>query len=194
MIYFSSDWHIGHNKDFLYGKRGFSTIEEHDTEIIKKCNELVQWDDELWLLGDLALGMNEREWNRVYESINCQNVHFIIGNHDTNNKIDKYIEEYGFILEGYANVMKVSKKKRLYLSHYPTVTDNFDDEIRSHTINLYGHTHQSTNFFYDNPYMYHVGVDSHNMYPVSLDQIFKDIEKEVDKHKKAVDFLKRVSK
>ena len=179
MIYFTSDWHIGHNKEFLWGKRGFHHIYEHDEAIIKNTNEIVNWDDELWILGDLALGIDEQEWNRVFHAINCQNIHFIIGNHDTDKKIDKYINEYSFILEGYANVIKYSKKKRLYLSHYPTITDNFDDEIRSHTINLYGHTHQKTNFFNNNPYMYHVGVDSHNMYPVSIEEILKDIEKKV---------------
>ena len=46
-------------------------------------------------------------------------------------------------------------------------------------INLYGHTHQKENFFNDNPYMYHVGLDAHNMYPVSIEQIIKDIEKKV---------------
>ena len=184
MIWFTSDWHIGHNKDFLYGKRGYCSIDEHDTAIIKNCNELVKPDDELWLLGDLALGINEAEWNRVYYSINCQNIHFIIGNHDTDRRMDKYIDEYGFELHGYADIMKYSKKKRFYLSHYPTFTDNFDDEIRNHVINLYGHTHQVTNFFNNNPYMYHVGVDSHHMYPVSIEQIMLYIDKKVKEREK----------
>ena len=76
-------------------------------------------------------------------------------------------------------MIKYSKTKKFYLSHYPTITDNFDDTVRSHIINLFGHTHQLTNFFNDNPYMYHVGLDSHNMYPVSIEQIIKDIEKKV---------------
>ena len=65
MIWFSSDWHIGHDKDFLYIPRGFSSIEEHDKEVLKRCNEVVTEDDELWILGDLAMGGNEKEWNRI---------------------------------------------------------------------------------------------------------------------------------
>ena len=76
-------------------------------------------------------------------------------------------------------MIKYSKRKSLYLSHYPTITDNFDDTRNHHTISLFGHTHQTTNFFNNNPYMYHVGLDSHNMYPVSIEQIFKDIDKKV---------------
>jgi calcineurin-like phosphoesterase family protein len=179
MIWFTSDLHVGHNKEFLWGDRGFPHIYAHDEAIIKNINEVVEWNDELWILGDLALGTDEQEWDRVFYNIRCKNIHFIIGNHDTDRKIDKYVDEYGFNLEGYANVMKYNKKKRFYLSHYPTITDNYDDEIRSHTINLYGHTHQKTNFFNNNPYMYHVGVDSHDMYPVSIEQIIQDIEKKV---------------
>lgn len=180
MIWFTSDWHIGHDKDFLYTPRGFSSIQEHDKEVLKRCNELVQYDDILYILGDLALGLDAIEWNRIYKAINCREVHFIMGNHDTDAKIDKYIDEYGFELEGYATILPLSKTKRLYLSHYPTIVGNFDDNKKKHTINLYGHTHQKTNFFNDNPYMYHVGVDSHNCYPVSLEQILKDIERKVE--------------
>ncbi len=193
MIWFTSDWHIGHDKDFLYKPRGFSNIYEHDEAIIKNCNQVVQWDDELWILGDLALGTNKIEWDRIFYNIRCKNVHFIIGNHDTNKKLDKYIDEYGLKLHGYADVMKVSKKKIFYLSHYPTITDNYDDKIRGHVINLYGHTHQKTNFFFDNPYMYHVGVDSHNCYPVSLEQITSDIEKEIAKADKFRKFIEGIA-
>lgn len=176
MIYFTSDWHIGHDKDFLYSPRGFSSIEEHDTEVLKRCNEIVNWDDELWILGDLALGQNEPEWNRIYCNLNCQNIHYLIGNHDTNNKMDIY-DGYGFIFEGYVTVFKYSKRYKFYLSHYPTITANFDDDHKIPFINLYGHTHQKTNFYNNNPYMYHVGLDSHNCYPVSIEDVIKDIYK-----------------
>lgn len=180
MIYFTSDWHIGHDKPFLYEPRGFTNIIDHDTAVVKKCNEIVRSDDELWILGDLALNPdNENEWNRIYYNLNCQHVHFVQGNHDSDNRIDKYINEYWFEYHGYVDVLHYSKHKTFYLSHYPTITDNFDDNKRNHVINLYGHTHQSTNFYQNNPYMYHVGLDSHNLYPVSIEQIIEDINKQV---------------
>ena len=39
-IYFSSDLHFSHNKDFIYKARGFTSIEEHDEEIIKRFNSI----------------------------------------------------------------------------------------------------------------------------------------------------------
>lgn len=47
-------------------------------------------------------------------------------------------------------------------------------------INLYGHTHQQTNFYNNNPFMYHVGVDSHNCYPISIEQISEDIHNKIN--------------
>lgn len=176
MIYFSSDWHIGHNKEFCYGARGFNSPEEMDTAILLRCNELVGIDDELWLLGDLAMSSAEKEWNRVYKSLICQNVHFIWGNHDTTNKIFRYEHEYGFIFEGMAKIMKYSKRKSFYLSHYPTIVSNHDDP--KYFYNISGHTHSKNKFDSRFPKVYNVAVDAHNCYPVSIEQIIKDLEKE----------------
>ena len=69
-IFVTSDLHIGHNKPFLYEKRGFSSIEEHDTEVLRRWNSLVSYDDTVYILGDLCMGGNEKEWNRIYHNLN----------------------------------------------------------------------------------------------------------------------------
>ena len=51
------------------------------------------------------------------------------------------------------------------------------------TLNLYGHTHQQTNFYQDMPFIYHVGLDSHNCTPVHIDQIIEDMKNKVDECK-----------
>ena len=180
MIYFTSDWHIGHNKPFLYEPRGFSSIEEHDTAILKNCNEIVNYDDELWILGDLAMGIDEHEWNRVYENLACQNIHYIQGNHETDRKMDIYDYQYFFDCHGFADIFKYSKRRIFYLSHYPTIVGNFEDG-RPAMWNLSGHTHMK-NIFYDHyPNVYNVSLDAHNNYPVSIEQIYKDILKKEGK-------------
>lgn len=42
MIFVTSDLHIGHNKEFLYKPRGFSSIEEHDKALIENWNNLIK--------------------------------------------------------------------------------------------------------------------------------------------------------
>lgn len=177
MIYFTSDWHIFHNQKFIWESRGFSSIEEHDETILLRCNEIVKPDDELWILGDLAMGGNELEWNRIFFNLKCQNVHIIEGNHDLKAKKQIYKERYNFIYEGMAQLMKVSKKRYFYLSHYPTIVDNY---LHSHEIpmwNISGHTHSTEVISSFYPCVYNVAVDAHNCYPVSLEQIKNDILK-----------------
>jgi hypothetical protein len=78
---------------------------------------------------------------------------------------------------GYAHQFKRGKLT-FYLSHYPTLTANFDEKhFNQHVINLHGHTHQQTNWLFpDNPFVYHVGMDSHNCTPVHIDEIIADIK------------------
>ena len=52
--------------------------------------------------------------------------------------------------------------------------------LKKCTCNLFGHTHQHTNFYQDIPFMYHVGVDSHNCCPVLLDKAINDMNKKVE--------------
>lgn len=94
------------------------------------------------------------------------------GNHDTEARLKAFKTNHFFedIQMGY----RLKYKKHMFiLTHYPTITANGDD-LR--VINLYGHTHQKDNFFEDRPYMYHVGVDSHNCTPVLLETIVKEIK------------------
>lgn len=35
MIYFTADLHFGHNKEFIYKKRGFNSVDEMNNKIIE---------------------------------------------------------------------------------------------------------------------------------------------------------------
>ena len=175
-IYFTSDLHLGHDKEFIYKDRGFNSIEEHDAAIIERWNDVITSEDDVYILGDLM--MNDQD--KGVENL-CKlkgRIHFITGNHDTNTKIRKYVNDCHFIQEGYSNVFKYGKY-HFYLSHYPTLTAYFDDKssIKNHIINLHGHTHSLAKFeFIDNPFVYNVALDSHDFLPVSIDQVIEDIK------------------
>lgn len=174
MDYFTSDLHIGHDKEFLWGNRGFSSIEEHDTEIIKRWNSIVKPEDNVYILGDLCMGGNEYEWNRVYKVLNGTKF-FINGNHDTINKINKYTNDYGMYDLGMACIYRYNKRKVFYLSHYPTLVANHEDT--KFFWNLSGHTHSKDPFEHKEGCVYNVALDAHNCYPVSIEQIIKEIDK-----------------
>lgn len=173
MDFFTSDLHIGHDKDFIWSPRNFSSIEEMDKEIITRWNSIVWPDDTVYILGDLCMGENEKEWDNVYKALNGHKK-FIIGNHDTNKKIEIYLNRYGMNSLGYSNIYRFNKKKQFYLSHYPTLMGNFRYE--KFLWNLSGHTHSQDKFEYGQYCIYNVAMDAHNCYPVSIEQIIKDIE------------------
>lgn len=172
MIYFTADLHIGHDKDFIWEERGFSSVEEHDKEILKRWNEVVKPEDIVYILGDLALGQNENEWDNIFYDLNG-NIFFIQGNHDTNRRISIYQARYIMNYLGAASFWKYGKKS-FYLSHYSTLVANKDD--KKFLWNLSGHTHSKNKFEYGQYHVYNVAVDAHNCYPVSIEEIIKDIK------------------
>lgn len=174
MDYFTSDLHIGHDKNFIWESRGFSSIEEHDKEILKRWNNIVSTEDTVYILGDLCMGGNEKEWNMIYHSLNGH-IKFIIGNHDTTNKIDRYENIYGMENLGLAAMYRYSKKRNFYLSHYPTLVGNYEE--KNFLWCLSGHTHSYDPFQNGKGCVYNVALDAHNCAPISIEQIIKDIEK-----------------
>lgn len=179
-IFFTSDTHFGHNRGFMYEPRGFHSIEEHDKEIIRKWNEVVSPEDTVYLLGDLMLNDNEHGMECL-KRLNG-NIKIIWGNHDTDTRKALYETLPNVEILGYATVVKIDKY-HFYLCHYPTYTSNLENgaPLSQHMINLYGHTHQhGSNFYHDIPFMYHIGLDSHNNYPVSFEQVIIDIKNEVN--------------
>ena len=168
MIWFTSDLHLNHNKDFIYEARGFNSVKVMNWTILLNLKKRVNPEDDLYILGDITLG--ELDEAKLYLSRIPGRVHFIIGNHDSNMRI-KYYEELGWINEGYATIVRKGKW-RFYLSHYPTITANFDDNNRHlPLINLFGHTHQTNTFWNDNEYMVNVGVDAHSCAPLELEEV-----------------------
>ena len=175
-IFFTSDTHFCHQPEFLWGPRGFSNVEEMNEAIIERWNKVVKPEDIVYHLGDTMLNDNEKGIE-CFKRLNGQ-IFIIWGNHDTQNRTNALFEECRHKLLGgwYAFVIKHGKHS-IYLSHYPTLTSNFDDKhFNQHVINLHGHTHQQKNWLDpNNPFMYHVGLDSHNCTPVHIDEIMTDI-------------------
>lgn len=180
MVFFTSDPHFCHDKDFVYAARGFENIDEMNAEIVRRWNERVMPDDDVYVLGDLTLGDIE-EGLRLIAKLNGY-LHIIRGNHDTDTKANRYLELPNVVSVEFATIYKY-KKAIFWLSHYPTITANYDDDKpwAQHLVCLFGHTHQISPFYEiakhtgENPYMYNVGMDAHNCTPISIEEIMSDI-------------------
>ena len=174
MVYFTSDLHFYHDKDFIWQARGFKSIDEMNAEIVRRWNEIITVNDYVYILGDLTLG-NVEEGFKLIAQLNG-NLHIIRGNHDTDKKVEKYLELPNVVTVEFATVYKY-KKAIFWLSHYPTITSNYDDDKpwAKHLVCLFGHTHQEQPFYNDNPYMFNVGMDAHNCTPISIEEIIENI-------------------
>lgn len=140
--------------------------------IIDYWNLVVKPNDTIYHLGDLCMGRPETITPIL--SRLSGNIILIRGNHDYGSR-RKIYEENGIIIKDidYLNY----KGKFFILSHMPIFNPEYavkfvgnNDEIW----NLHGHTHQYS-YFSEIPNAFHVGVDSNDMKPISLEQVWQKI-------------------
>ena len=175
-IYISSDFHFGHQREFLYVPRGFKSIEEHDNQIIENWNSVVSSEDTAYILGDLMLGDNEHGIECI-SALNG-NLKVIFGNHDTDTRAHLYEQLPNVEVLGFGARLKY-KHYHFYLSHYPTLTSNFDYDkpLKQQVINLCGHSHtKDWAADADKGLIFHCELDTNNCYPWLLDDIIENLK------------------
>ncbi len=122
-VFFTSDTHFRHNQSFIFESRGYKDRYEHDDALIAKINEVVRPEDTLIHLGDFCLNITPPEFNEILARINCQNIAYIWGNHNScirKNYEDAVTTEYGKDIEVYPYAVG----KITYLGYYGEVIVN----------------------------------------------------------------------
>lgn len=169
----TSDWHMAHAKPFIYESRGFTLSHQHDEAVILNHNSVVRPNDIVWFLGDAMLGPDQEYGLECISRLNGQ-IHMIRGNHDTDQKVAKYLTLPNVVQAGlWANMIKKGKFS-LYLSHFPCHVG--DPMLSKNGLwNLAGHTHSKDKFENGMFKCYNVALDAHNCFPCLLDDIITDI-------------------
>lgn len=169
-VFVTSDLHFAHDREFIWGARGYKSVDEMNKEQLRKFNETVSDEDEVWILGDLVLG--DIDAGLEYLKQLKGKIHVCLGNHDTARREQAY-RDMGWDVHLAARFKY--KKISFYLSHYPTITTNGTIESPTQVAwNIHGHTH-ATSQWSEHPYCYNVNVDAHNGYPVSLESLYEEI-------------------
>ena len=137
-VYFTSDTHFNHDQKFIYESRGYKNRYEHNDALITKINEVVRPQDTLIHLGDFCLNITQLEFDAILNRINCQNIAYIWGNH--NSCIRRYYEDavaaqYGRDVEVYPYAIG----KLTYLGYYKELI------VNGHMIVLHHYSHQIWN-------------------------------------------------
>ena len=182
-IYLTSDTHFGHSKNFLYEPRGFKNIYDHDNAIIKNWNEIVQPEDDVYLLGDVMLNDNDYGLSCL-KQLKGQ-IHIIRGNHCTDARIELYKTCPNVVEVCDAKWLKY-KKQMFFLSHYPCLTDNHDTDkpLSRRIVNVCGHCHTQDKWLdWDKGLIYHAEMDANGCKPISIDEILTDIKNKIEEEK-----------
>ena len=172
MIYFTSDLHFGHENIIKFCNRPFDSVEAMDKALIKNWNSAVQYDDEIYIIGDFT---NDRSnANRYLPALNGKK-YMVAGNHDKflrdfddTNYWFEWIKEYAVI---------PCKGEKFVLFHYPIAEWS---GFYSGTIHLHGHIHNRPISPSWNPSIiraFNVGVDVNDYKPVSIDDIIRRANK-----------------
>lgn len=78
--FFTADTHFGHTNVIKFCDRPFLDVEEMNNKIINTLNEYVSPEDELWILGDIAMGSIDRTLPLVSRIL--ASTVLVLGNHD----------------------------------------------------------------------------------------------------------------
>ena len=177
-IWFTSDTHYSHSNiagksvsRWQRGYRDFNSVWEMNQTLVDSINKYVKEDDVLYHIGDWSFGGIDNI-KLFRDSLICQNIHLIKGNHDDN------IE--GHQIDLFSSVQDVLTlklgKMTIFLSHY-----SHRVWLGSHksTIHLYGHSHGSIPGIGKSM---DVGVDvAYKMFgeyrPFSIDDIIRIMDK-----------------
>lgn len=158
-IFITSDTHFGHSNILKYEaeKRPFSSIEEHDEELVYRWNATVKPNDTVWHLGDVLFG--EKSFATVARLNGLKKL--VLGNHD-NQPMSKYLEYFD-------EVCGVAKLRGYILSHVPIHPSQF----YKFKGNLHGHMHSNK---LDDPRYINVSVENTGLAPALLDTILHNAE------------------
>lgn len=196
--YYSSDWHLGHVNMTREGKdlcgRPFDTVDEMNTAIISLANETCQPDDELYILGDIAMGKLD-ESLPLLKLVRCK-LFLLPGNHDrfsfayqrkknrreaVSREATRYAQFGSLFLEDenapseFVSPVPTGKGRPVMMSHYPYVGDSHGEDRHGdlRPVNrgnplIHGHVHEE---WKHNGRMFNVGVDVNGFKPVAEEEI-----------------------
>jgi calcineurin-like phosphoesterase family protein len=151
-VFLIADLHLGHVNMAL--KRGFPSVELHDSFIVRQWNSVVNKKDTVWILGDITM-----EKSKMYYLLDQMNgfKKVVLGNHDQPQHVPELLK--------YVNsVCGMIKYKGFILSHCPI----HECEIDRFSKNIHGHVHENT--LNDSRYV-NVSCEAINYTPIEISTI-----------------------
>lgn len=112
-IFFTADWHIGHQNSLKFDNAPFKTIEEKHRFLVKNYNAIVPENGICYFLGDMGICKSDLIKN-ILSKLNGTKV-LILGNHD---KGVNAMYDMGFDVVLYSATLYIAAE-RVTISHCP---------------------------------------------------------------------------
>lgn len=128
-IFFTSDWHLGHENSIVFDHRPFKDLADMHRNIIVNFNKQVPKDGLTYFLGDIVIGSTEQA-KEIIDQLNGTKV-IVMGNHD---KGVQSLYNCGFDVVLH-NAMIMIQKQHVTMSHCP-----LRGLFREDTSNMKGHS------------------------------------------------------
>lgn len=163
-IHFTADPHFQHANIIKYCNRPFKDVEEQDETLITNWNSVVRPDGIIYIVGDFGFGSLERILRRLNGT-----KFLVLGSHDKSaQSCSKYFA-------------KMSPLMEITVEDQPIVLCHYAMRVwgKSHygSWHLYGHSHGKLE---GQGKSFDVGVDSHNFFPWSFEEIKKEMNSRPD--------------
>ena len=173
MIFYISGTHFGHENIIGLSNRPYNSIEEMNSDLIRRWNEKVRNSDTVYILGDMFFRCDYAE--SILSELKGKK-HLIVGNHDGSwmTKIDAtpYFKSINNMITVSAGNVGAT------LCHYPLVTWPHMKK----TYMIHGHLHNEKDFDFwhilrDNDRILNAGVDINGFEPVTLEEMIENNRK-----------------
>lgn len=183
--FWTSDQHFGHANILKYADRPFDDVTHMREELVAKWNRVVTPRDEVWVLGDFALGNLDKSL-KVVKRLNGTKI-LVPGNHDKCWNGHKHWEkhEHLYLKAGFDRIVQGPTEthimgRSVQVGHFPYVGDSrFENPDRFREFRpvddgrwlLCGHVHTAWRI---RGRQINVGVDAFGGFPVP-DALFADM-------------------
>lgn len=167
-LFFTSDHHFGHKNIIKYSNRPFRDVEEMNETMIARWNKKVGPNDQVYYLGDFGMTKDRAMIQDILERLNGR-IYLIKGNHEGAAlhypQYFEWIKDYHEL--SVADADAPNGKQTLILFHYAMRVWRSDFRKTWH---LYGHSH-GTLPDKAHKLAFDVGVDCHDFYPLSYEEV-----------------------
>jgi calcineurin-like phosphoesterase family protein len=127
-VFIWSDFHYDHDPKWsnpLWKLRGFNSVREHNSELIRRWNEKIKPTSVVFLLGDTCFGKDsERNIRHLFDVLNFHYLYLCPGNHTSG---------YKQLIEGCdQNILQIGEKTVIFCPNYIEALVNGKSTVLSH--------------------------------------------------------------